>query len=731
MRRRNNLRGIVMKKRWAVFYLFIMMTLFLFPVSASANWQKTEKGNWVYVTSNGSRLKGWQTIDGKRYYFYPKNGVRYTRWKRVGQNYYYFGDDGVMRTGWQRVGKYTYYFGTNGVRAAGWTNIRNSKGKICRYYFIPKNGRMVTGFATISKKRYFFSPEGVLQYGWIRVNGKVYFGKNQTGQLAQNEWINLSDYSGRYNGYFFKSDASMAVNQWVSYRWVGSNGQYTGVTNKVGLVDEQNGTYFYNNSHRRVYNSFASAGGKRYYVNGAGQVVKNTWFSVGGRSYYAQEDGSLLVKKWKGKKYLGADGAMAVGWTKIGKYTCYFNSNGDAASGWMKINGEYYCFGAKGTIKKNAWVKTKGKYYRTDSNGKRVYGLCRVGNNYYYMGAKEGKCPGIRLGSWIVWNGVHYYANKKTNILNRDVFFKSGKYTYYAKPNCVLAQGITNIRGSVYYFDSRCRMVTGKLLTVNGATYYFGEDGKAQTSGSRVIGSNQYKFASNGKAVTIVPVSAGSSGWKTSGGKKYYYVNGVASTGWKTISGNTYYFTGAGVMVTGIEVIDGRKYYFYPTGIQAKNVTIAVGAKVYTLNKNGIVTAESNITVSGNTLGSKVAREAVKYIGNPYVYGGESLTGGTDCSGFTMLIYKKFGITMGHFAEWQRTGANCSKRPILVEANTASLMPGDLIFYGSSNYASHVAIYIGNGQIVHASNSRPYPAGGIKISTWNYMTPIRICRYWM
>ena len=195
---------------------------------------------------------------------------------------------------------------------------------------------------TISKKRYFFSPEGVLQYGWIRVNGKVYFGKNQTGQLAQNEWINLSDYSGRYNGYFFKSDASMAVNQWVSYRWVGSNGQYTGVTNKVGLVDEQNGTYFYNNSHRRVYNSFASAGGKRYYVNGAGQVVKNTWFSVGGRSYYAQEDGSLLVKKWKGKKYLGADGAMAVGWTKIGKYTCYFNSNGDAASGWMKINGEYY-----------------------------------------------------------------------------------------------------------------------------------------------------------------------------------------------------------------------------------------------------------------------------------------------------------------------------------------------------------------------------------------------------
>ena len=65
-----------------------------------------------------------------------------------------------------------------------------------------------------------------------------------------------------------------------------------------------------------------------------------------------------------------------------------------------------------------------------------------------------------------------------------------------------------------------------------------------------------------------------------------------------------------------------------------------------------------------------------------------------------------------------------------VNVSTTHMLPGDLVFYGSSNYASHVAIYIGDGKIVHASNSQPYPQGGIKISNYNYQTPIRIVRYW-
>ena len=68
------------------------------------------------------------------------------------------------------------------------------------------------------------------------------------------------------------------------------------------------------------------------------------------------------------------------------------------------------------------------------------------------------------------------------------------------------------------------------------------------------------------------------------------------------------------------------------------------------------------------------------------------------------------------------------KRATVVDIS--SIQPGDLLFYGSGNYASHVAIYMGNGQIVHASNSQPYPKGGIKISNYNYQTPIKAVRYW-
>ncbi len=104
--------------------------------------------------------------------------------------------------------------------------------------------------------------------------------------------------------------------------------------------------------------------------------------------------------------------------------------------------------------------------------------------------------------------------------------------------------------------------------------------------------------------------------------------------------------------------------------------------------------------------------EAQKYIGNPYVYGGTSLTKGTDCSGFTMRIFQKFGISLPRTAaEQARTGTKVS---------LSDVRPGDLIFYGSSKRISHVVIYIGNGQVVHASSKRT----GIKISDMYYRTPV-------
>lgn len=104
---------------------------------------------------------------------------------------------------------------------------------------------------------------------------------------------------------------------------------------------------------------------------------------------------------------------------------------------------------------------------------------------------------------------------------------------------------------------------------------------------------------------------------------------------------------------------------------------------------------------------------AKQFLGNPYVYGGTSLTNGTDCSGFTQGVFANFGITTGRSSRDQAANG----REIAIEA----AQPGDLLFYASGSYINHVALYIGGGQVIHASNSTT----GIIISPYNYRTPCK------
>lgn len=108
-----------------------------------------------------------------------------------------------------------------------------------------------------------------------------------------------------------------------------------------------------------------------------------------------------------------------------------------------------------------------------------------------------------------------------------------------------------------------------------------------------------------------------------------------------------------------------------------------------------------------------VVAYAKQFLGNPYVYGGTSLTNGADCSGFTQSVYSHFGINTG------RSSRDQAARGKVISVSDAK--PGDLLFYASGDYINHVAIYIGGGQVIHASN----PTTGICISPANYRTPCK------
>ena len=111
----------------------------------------------------------------------------------------------------------------------------------------------------------------------------------------------------------------------------------------------------------------------------------------------------------------------------------------------------------------------------------------------------------------------------------------------------------------------------------------------------------------------------------------------------------------------------------------------------------------------------EICEYARQFVGNPYKWGGVSLTKGADCSGFTLSVYKNYGVSLPHSSKAQ---ANCGTKVDLSE-----VQPGDLIFYGGKNI-HHVAMYIGGGQIVHAQSANT----GIVVSSMHYNRPTKAVR---
>lgn len=130
----------------------------------------------------------------------------------------------------------------------------------------------------------------------------------------------------------------------------------------------------------------------------------------------------------------------------------------------------------------------------------------------------------------------------------------------------------------------------------------------------------------------------------------------------------------------------------------------------WTKVKKGYVATKylSKSKPSNKVTGTTVANTAKQYIGLDYVWGGESLSTGVDCSGFTKAIYAKYGYSLPHSAKSQRSSGK--------SVSSANRKPGDLICYSAKNGVYHVGIYVGNNKVVHASSKKT----GVKTSTWNY-----------
>ena len=295
-------------------------------------------------------------------------------------------------------------------------------------------------------------------------------------------------------------------------------------------------------------------------------------------------------------------------------------------NGWHYRDGNwYYVRGGKAVT---GWVKYIGKWYFLDRDGEMKTGWVKDNGKWYYLAAS-----GEMKTGWI----------------------KDGGKCYYLAANGAMKTGWVKTGGKWYYLAANGAMKTG-WIKVKGLRYYLAAGGEMKT------------------------------GWVTDGGRKYYLTSGGAmKTGWLKLGGKKYYLTSGGEMKTGWLELGGKKYYFGADGVldeakskEADEEKAAESKK--TENEDAKSTQQEK---KAKTKGEMVAGYALQFVGNPYVYGGCSLTKGTDCSGFVMLIYRHFGVNLPHYDAAIRTKGKSV--PSLKEAKA-----GDIIcYYG------HVAIYLG------------------------------------
>ena len=224
------------------------------------------------------------------------------------------------------------------------------------------------------------------------------------------------------------------------------------------------------------------------------------------------------------------------------------------------------------------------------------------------------------------------------------------------------------------------------------------DDGSASTDTSYDDGSASTDTSyDNGSASTDTSYDNGSTGTDTS------YDNGSTST-------DTSYDNGSASTDT--------SYDNGSTGTDTSYDNEGTGTDTSYDNGNTGTDTTTDSSASDSSLGQQIADYAVQFVGNPYVYGGTSLTNGTDCSGFTMSVMANFGIGLARTAADQSYGGT--------SVAISDIQPGDLLFYSDGSGISHVALYIGGGQIVHAATE----SQGIIISNYNYDTPVCAARYW-
>ena len=591
-----------------------------------------------YYDNNGNKLMGWQTIDGKLYYFTDSARMLHDEFVEENGQTYYLGSDGVRVSGLQDIKGQTYYFnpdrngqlsyglnvvgdklylfGDAGKENAGQlvkdTHLNNGDFKLNidpngivtvannhpaflqdnggHWYYMDKDGKLMTGPQTIDGLTYYFDSDGRQVKGERRkVNGKSYFYDPDNGALVTNRLVTFK--AGR-----FIPEENYA---------------------KEIRFDFAPYANYDNNEHPEL---------ERYYLGADGLPVTG-WQTINGNKYFFQDDGNMVVHRFFNNYYFYNDGTIARNKRLnipthyimrefpniyefdndgVGKFissdfkdlrqkTAYFVQDKDGywhyydEIGWP-VNGSttvdgydmYFHLGT-GRQAKGELVDIKGKvYYFDKDNGRKVKDTTFDFDGKTYVADQSGalsiKSQSTERNRYISDSeGNWYYVNDKGYLL-------LGAHTIdnvnvYFGTNGVQYKG--HFAPDNHYYDKdNGALVTDRLVEDGGKEFYVDEEGK-KFNGTKYLDGIQYYFSYGEKV-------KGEFDYPYRGDHYYDKETGALVTGkYFEHKNNWYYANSKGNILTGRRVIDGKHVYFYDDdygqykGIQAKDKLIILGGKTY------------------------------------------------------------------------------------------------------------------------------------------------------
>ncbi len=423
------------------------------------------------------------------------------------------------------------------------------------------------------------------------------------------------------------------------------------------------------------------------------RTLSGAWVLNGAGWWFACEDGSWPageIAEIGGARYaFNEAGYMITGWYQNENGWFYFDGSGAMHTDWLLLGNTWYYLDAgdqehPGRMVADCEKVIRGSRYFFTSNGDMQTDWVLRPEGWYYVD----KGGGIRKG-WLLLGNVWYYLD--------------GENAEY--PGLMCEDEWKKVNGAWYYLMDGGAMAQNWLRQPEG-WYYLGGDG-ARKAGWQLIGGAWYYLDGEN---TEHPGLMVEENWKEIGGKCYYLTgSGAMAVNWLSRPEGKYYVGSDGARRTGWQKISGNWYYFYTEddpdgnkcGVMATNTVI----DGWNISASGIGTNGTPGASPGDVPGGESGdiQSKIAYIeqfkGVPYVLGGNT-TSGWDCSGFTWWALKYLGVSNPPRTALQQSigGINVNKN------NMSEWKPGDILVYTAGGVVNHVALYLGNGQLMHALN---------------------------